>query len=234
MNHKKSTIFSKVIILVVGLIFFLIGFYAFLGTYQLIKEGVHTTGIVTDFNKSTNEDGSYYYPIIEFTTQEGKKIEFISSVGSGSPSHEVGDIVNILYNPNEANKAKINSFTYMYLFPVTFGGVGILLLFIFVLLVILKIRKNKLKTRLMQSGRVINASNARVELNSGYKVNGRSPYNITAQLEENGQVYIFKSENIWFDPTEYVDKDKLITVYVDGSNMKKYYMDISFLPKLAN
>jgi hypothetical protein len=65
-------------------------------------------------------------------------------------------------------------------------------------------------------------------------VNGRSPYHIISQSPDpaSNTVRVFESENIWFDPSEYI-KEETIDVLVDPNNPRKYVMDISFLPKLA-
>jgi hypothetical protein len=47
------------------------------------------------------------------------------------------------------------------------------------------------------------------------------------------QVRVFESHNLWFDPTAYI-KDKKIRVFLDMHNPKKYYVDLSFLPKQAS
>jgi hypothetical protein len=64
-------------------------------------------------------------------------------------------------------------------------------------------------------------------------VNGRSPYQIISQAPDpaSNTVRVFESENIWFDPSEYI-KSETIDVLLHPENPKKYVMDISFLPKL--
>ncbi len=47
-----------------------------------------------------------------------------------------------------------------------------------------------------------------------------------------GGVQVFRSENLWFDPTDDL-KREAVTVYVDPRNPRRYAMDVSFLPKLA-
>ncbi|MNC77488.1 hypothetical protein D3C75_1294550 [compost metagenome] len=46
------------------------------------------------------------------------------------------------------------------------------------------------------------------------------------------EVHLFESDNIWFDPSDYL-KDESISVFIDKKNPKKYHVDISFLPKIA-
>jgi hypothetical protein len=72
-----------------------------------------------------------------------------------------------------------------------------------------------------------------VELNQSLRVNGRCPYQIVSQSSDaaSNTVRLFQSENIWFDPSEYI-KGEVIDVLVDPNDPKRYVMDISFLPKL--
>jgi len=73
-----------------------------------------------------------------------------------------------------------------------------------------------------------------VELNESLRVNGRSPFQIITQSLDpaSDTVRIFESENIWFDPSEYIESET-IDVFIDPNDPEKYVMDISFLPKLA-
>ena len=47
-----------------------------------------------------------------------------------------------------------------------------------------------------------------------------------------GNVHIFKSRNLMFDPGEFL-KDNMVRVYIEGENYKHYYVDIDeILPKV--
>jgi hypothetical protein len=92
--------------------------------------------------------------------------------------------------------------------------------------------KAKTKAYLLQSGQLIRADITDISLNQSIMVNGKSPFQIIAQWHDktNNQMYIYKSDNFWFNPTQFVS-DKTISVYIDLNNPKKYHMDTSFLPK---
>jgi hypothetical protein len=47
------------------------------------------------------------------------------------------------------------------------------------------------------------------------------------------KVRVFHSENLYFDPTQYVNR-KQVTVLLDPENPKRYHMDVSFLPQLES
>jgi hypothetical protein len=59
-------------------------------------------------------------------------------------------------------------------------------------------------------------------------------YRICAQWTNpvTSEIHIFNSENIWFDPADHINTDE-VTVLIERDNPKKYYVDISFLPKVA-
>lgn len=86
---------------------------------------------------------------------------------------------------------------------------------------------------LKQHGHLIQADFQQVELNEALEVNGTNPFRIVAQWheEQKNQLFVFRSANLWFDPTEFV-KGRSIPVYVDLKKPTRYHMDASFLPEL--
>jgi hypothetical protein len=88
--------------------------------------------------------------------------------------------------------------------------------------------------RLRQEGTPIQTTFQSVERNTSLKVNGRHPFRIVSQWRNpsTGEVHVFESENLWFDPSEYVT-GRHVTVYIERDNPDSYWMDLSFLPKLA-
>ena len=65
--------------------------------------------------------------------------------------------------------------------------------------------------------------------------NPNPTYQVIAQWlsPADNQIYVFKSDDLNYDPTSYVS-GKEITVYIDPTNPQKYYVDVSTLPKVAN
>jgi hypothetical protein len=60
---------------------------------------------------------------------------------------------------------------------------------------------------------------------------GQNPYQILTQWKEpnGGETRLFRSKNIGFDPTKYIEGNTII-VFVDLSDPSNYRMDVSFLP----
>ncbi len=72
-----------------------------------------------------------------------------------------------------------------------------------------------------------------VERDLSVEMNGSNPWRIVSQWQNpaSGNVRVFHSEHLWFDPGEYVKAGK-ITVLLDPRDERRYHMDVSFLPKL--
>ena len=51
----------------------------------------------------------YYYPVVEFTSNDGRRHSAQMTEGSQSPSHEVGDEVTVRYDPQHPLDARIKS-----------------------------------------------------------------------------------------------------------------------------
>lgn len=210
-------------------------FFVFSNTTSFISRAVEANGTVTDLQRSrSSNSGTTYRPVVEFTTATGKRIEFVSSVGSSPPSHRVGEAVKVLYNPANPQSARIKSFFQLwfgflivFFLGLVFAAIGLGMIFV-------RARGRKRAAWLHQHGRRMKTAFKGVELNNSVRVNGRSPYHIISQSPDpaSNTVRVFESENIWFDPSEYI-KGETIDVLVDPGNPKKYVMDVSFLPKLA-
>jgi len=68
----------------------------------------------------------YYYPVVEFVSRDGRSHSVQMSEGSSRPSHEVGDQVTVLYNPEHPLEARIQSFGSFALMWILPGITGIL------------------------------------------------------------------------------------------------------------
>ena len=204
-------------------------------TYQFIQQAAIQTGTVVAIEQSESKDSYVYHPVVKFVTADNQAIKFRSSIGSNPPSYRIGESVDVIYIPAEPHKAKINSFMSLWFVEIIVAGIGSIFFLIGAIpLFIIRLGKNTRK-RLRDTGDRILAMLDRVELNTSFKVNGRNPYRIICQWKDPmapSKVYIFYSENIWFNPQPHINQ-KEIAVYIDRNNPRKYYVDISFLPEVA-
>jgi hypothetical protein len=68
----------------------------------------------------------YYYPVVEYVSRDGRFHSVQMTEGSSTPSHEVGDEVTVLYNPDRPLEARIKSFGSSALMWILPGITGIL------------------------------------------------------------------------------------------------------------
>ncbi|MEB3966848.1 DUF3592 domain-containing protein [Streptomyces kunmingensis] len=94
-------------------------------------------GTVTDLEwRTSHSSGSHRnrsssstvaYPVVEFTSADGETRTFRSSGGSNPPSYERGEQVDVLYRADSPEDARIDGFLSMWLLPLIFSGIGLLI-----------------------------------------------------------------------------------------------------------
>ncbi|MCP4296677.1 MAG: DUF3592 domain-containing protein [Proteobacteria bacterium] len=226
---------AKYLFTVIGLSMLIGSFFSYKSTQEFLKDSLNTQGTVVAFESSESNDSVSYYPVVNFETHTGTLVEFTSSMGSNPPSYSEGEVVEILYQETHPNNAKIKGYFSLWGAATILGGMGTIFFFIgFSIFAIGKLKGRKIKY-LKDNGEKINTKLQNVEINSSFEVNGKNPFQITTQWlnPSSSELHVFKSENIWFDPTDYIEKDEIV-VLIEKNNPKKYYVDISFLPELAS
>lgn len=230
----KTVSIIKYTFAVVGIGMLLGAFFLYKNTQAFLQSAVTTNGTVTEVVRSRSNNSTTYRPVVKFKTESGQLIEFTSSTGSSPASYARGEVVEVLYEADAPSKAKINGFFALWALPTILGSMGAVFSLI-TLSILFMGKKNAQKIEyLKRNGTSIKAKFQRVEVNGSVKVNRKSPYQISAQWinPNTSELHIFHSENIWFDPTDHI-KNEEIMVLIDRNNPKKYYVDISFLPKVA-
>jgi hypothetical protein len=234
---------NKVLVLV-GVIFSIVGvglligdYFAYSSTREFISKARPATGVVEELvlhNSGSSSSSGTYHPQVRFRDGQGQEILFEDDVGSNPPSNEVGESVEVLYDGSNPQHAHINSFFLLWFDVLIFSILGgVFTLVGFGLLSVPLFSKRK-KEWLRRNGEPIVTEFQQVIRDTSIKVNSNSPYRILSQWKNprTDMIHVFKSESIWYDPTQYVTQ-KEITVLIDPNNPEKHYMDISFLPKMS-
>ena len=219
----------------IGLIAVIISISQIMSTQQFKDDAVKANGVIVELIERTSTDSDGYtstnqFPVIEYTTQAGQVVKFESSMSDNSAS--VGQSVEVLYLEEDPYEVVINnSFDIWFLvwfagfFALIFGGMGVVFVWVGYKDAIRKYQSKDFRLTL-------DAEITEIAHNNSVKVNGRSPYIIHAQWHDKieNTIYSFKSKSFWYDPGSYIS-EKTIQVKVDDKNMKRYWMDTSFLPK---
>lgn len=186
-----------------------------------------TTGTVVDI--------SHGCPSVEFSASNGETLGFDSSLCSRPPAYARGESLTVLYDPQYPDRAQIDSFTENWFASLVLGGIGAVFLLIGSALVVPPLLAKRRARELSSSGQSVLAELLEVRRNTALSINGNSPWQIVAQWQNpaTGKVHLFSSDNLWFDPSPYMN-DQQVGVFIDPQNPKRYSMDTSFLPELAD
>ena len=211
----------------IGLIFTVVG--GFITIYTLNYENkVDTVGTITSITSHRDSDGDTSHTVYVTYNVGGNTYE--SRLNSYSSTFYEGKTIDIYYDQNNPNKIGVKSLDLLCLI---FPGIGLIFLIIGISGLIVKKKKSNLEKRLKMSGTTIYATYVETIMNTSYRVNGRSPYNVICEWNNpaDNQKYIFKSKDIWYNPANTIAERNIqqFPVYVDPNNMKKYAVDIDSL-----
>ncbi|MGF1519101.1 MAG: DUF3592 domain-containing protein [Nodosilinea sp.] len=215
-------------------------FFTYKNTTTFLKGAIRVEGTVIELIRSRSDnldsinDSIAYYPVVSFIGQAGEKVEFTSSSGSNPPSYSTGQTVEIFYSPAAPQNAEINSFFSLWGVTAILGGLGSIFSTVGACFLIVPMLKGGEEKYLKQQGTPIETDFKSVEINTAYSVNGKHSFQIVTQWQNPSttEIHVFESNNLWYDPSEFITR-KRITVFIEKENPKKYYVDLSFLPKLA-
>ncbi len=132
----SSELIIGIVFSLVGLLLVVIGLFILMRTRLFISQSQEVKGTVTHLIASSgSEGGTVYAPVFKFTTIQGQVIEVQESVASYPPEFNQGQIVDILYDPQNPSRARVKKWSSLYFVPlllsgmgIVFGGIGIVLL----------------------------------------------------------------------------------------------------------
>lgn len=217
---------------VIGLLMLMGGSYFYLSGYSQEKSGIVVTGQIIDLSVHRSDNGASYCPVVKYTDGQEEYVMESSYCSSGY-RNALGDDIDFIYQPGNPDNAVIHSFGGLYGGAVILLGMGAVFALVGTLPLIIMYLRSKSGQRLLREGMPVKARFSEVILNTTININGRSPFQIVAQMHDTAAntVKLYYSHNIAFDPSPFINQE-FVTVYVDKKNPDKYYMDISFLPKV--
>jgi hypothetical protein len=205
-------------------------------TMNFRQSASRAQGMVIGNQISTDSDGdATYHPEVEFQTADGRKHRFVGGTGTSPPSFKAGERVNVIYKDREPDSAGIDTFFQQFFGTVLISGMGLIFGSIGAIPLYLRARRRRLADWLKANGQPIQADLTGAQLITSMEMNGANPYRISAQWKSpaTNRVYVFRSENLWFDPTPFLPASKTINVLIDPNNPRRHWVDTRFLPKLG-
>jgi len=228
----KALDIIKYVFTVVGIAMLAGALFLYQGTRSFLADAARTEGTVVNFMQAHSKHGVTYAPVVHFVNRNNETIVFVSSTGTNPPGYEKGEKVEVLYFPAKPQEARINSFFSLWGGSVILGAMGTIFFLIGAGVTLVPMLKKRQGEYLKEQGRAIETDFQSVRVNTAVFVNGRNPFRVLTQWKDpsSSQVRVFESNNIWYDPTNRI-KNQRIRVFLDKNNPKKYYVDLSFLPK---
>lgn len=216
-----KTIPTHIIFFVIGGIIASICGYFIQDTLSFEKNAIWIIGTVKDFRIS-NKGGCS--PNISYRVNGKNYIHNSSGYTKPCPYKE-GDKIEMLSSVENPEDAIINSFLERWFFVTLFGIIAGIILFIGIVF----LKKEQRKQWLIWHGISIEVPVKEVTMNYHHTVNNKHPWIITAEYDNgSGNVFEYVSDNIWFNPDIYTSKT--VSVFVNPTDYREYYMDVSFLP----
>ncbi|MDR3386501.1 MAG: DUF3592 domain-containing protein [Rudaea sp.] len=227
------------ILWIFGAIFFVVGMGMLTGGISLwrshsdfMAHALSAEGVVTDqaYRRSTKGGGTYS-PVVEFNTPDGKIVHMTGATGSGTPSYVRGERVRVLYDGANPEHAQIDSFMESWFGILILGGMGLVFALVGGGILRSQVRQRKVRGWLAQNGMRVQANFEGVVVDTSLSVNGRNPWRLTCQWQHplTKKVYLFRSDPVWFDPGQFVERQQL-DVVVNMDDPRQYQVDSSFLP----
>jgi hypothetical protein len=223
-------------------VLFIIAILTAVNSFHFLDKAISVKGRVVDLDThySSNSSSSSnskksnsptYAPVVAFVTVDGEKIVFTSSTSSNPPSYRIGESIEVLYLKESPRNARIDGFFSLWGLSLIVGIIGLGFGIASFVMIYFSVKKKRLKCFLDRNGKRIQAKYIGVYLNTLVSVNGNNPYVIEAEWQNPAtkKTHNFKSENLWFNPEEYIKTD-VISVLIDLKNPKNYWLDTSFLP----
>ncbi len=122
MPGMKEKEWSRWALIVTGLGFLAAGGFFITDTISTLVNGTaETEGTVVGEKLKDAGEGVVRLPIVTFVTEDGRSIVFTSKIGSGE---DIGESVNVRYDPDGPTNAKIDSFHNLWFIPNLFLVIG--------------------------------------------------------------------------------------------------------------
>lgn len=197
-------------------------------TWQFIDKALVTKAVVV--NRASQQQ-TRYTPVYQFKTRHATVIRFTDTNTFLNPVVSTAQPVEVIYNPVIPVEAYRHSVLSIWFQPVATALLGFLLISLLISINYFVTRRKRNLRKLLRQGNHIFTKFSAVEANLSAQKNGKHAYQIISHWTDpkTNKRHEFKSENIWFNPLDYI-LDQTITVMIDNKNKNKYYMDTTFLP----
>lgn len=119
--------------LIIGVVFSLVGLllaaiaaFVLVRTRTFLGKAQEVKGTVVRLVYSSSSKGGGYSPVFRFKTIGGQSIEVSDNLRSNPPLFQEGQVVDILYDPENPHNARVKKWFSLYFVPLLLGGMGLI------------------------------------------------------------------------------------------------------------
>jgi hypothetical protein len=114
------------------------------GSWELKQKGASATGTVVSLREvdETDNTGVTYAPVISYAVQ-GHTYTYESSNSSDPPAYDVGEKVALLYQPDDPEEVRVNSWFDLWFLPAMLGGAGVVVAIVSLVMMVGAIRRRR-------------------------------------------------------------------------------------------
>lgn len=114
--------------LIPGICLLLVALYILKGSLDFIDKSERAVGKVTGWSESSGDGGITYAPVFTIVTRSGHEIYYTHTVTSAPPSWEMGEEADFLYDPADADSARILTYFGLFSWSIVLLGVAAFLI----------------------------------------------------------------------------------------------------------
>ncbi|MCD4779841.1 MAG: DUF3592 domain-containing protein [Candidatus Omnitrophica bacterium] len=131
--RMKTSPIVIIFFLLFAIVMFSVGIPRYLKTKKFIDDSFSTSGIISEIEKESRKTRAgttkiTYYVIYTFLTKNGEEIKGKSSVPRGPSDFKISDQITILYDPDNPNNSKMNTFSDLWMDSFCLNLLGIFLI----------------------------------------------------------------------------------------------------------
>lgn len=121
-----AVLVDNIIVILAAIVPLGVSAFLYINTWKFVNAATKTKGTVIRLDaREGSKGGTVYQPIYEFRTLDGQVITVAHDNASRPARYKVGQSVDVLYNTENPQNAKINNTTNLYMVPLVLAGVGI-------------------------------------------------------------------------------------------------------------
>ena len=110
-NYEKANRFAIPLLFAIGLLALFLGNYLYQRTHTFIEKADRAAGRVVDIEQkdpTDSDDATTYAAVVEYRDDRGTPHKFVDSISACTPLYDFDEPVNVLYDPANPSKARID------------------------------------------------------------------------------------------------------------------------------